>query len=346
MKYNPEHALSYDDICLVPSYSELDSRLEANIKSFGYSNPLANSPMIHTSTENMIRYLHGRNMMTCIHRYFKNAEDQLDYATNSLKDKYRDLWFAVGKSRDWILTLIDNGVDKFLIDMAHGDSKACVDTISYIKSRNASSTVIAGNVATPEGYLRLLYAGADIIRVGIASGSICSTAKNTAFGVPIVTSLMECGSVKGKGKIIACGGIRSASDILKAIACGADMVFCGKLLASTSLSEGPFYDSNKNIVEIKDEPWAVAYAEYAGMASHEMRMRNNTHKTKNVSIEGVSGLIKYNGETSEVLDNVEANLRAGLSYCGARDWEYFYRNVKIRRMSTAGIIEKETHLDA
>jgi IMP dehydrogenase len=190
-------------------------------------------------------------------------------------------------------------------------------------------------------------AGDQSYNVGgiIVHNSICSTAKNTAFGVPMVTSLLECAEGKAEvgGMLIADGGIRSAADILKAIACGADFVFCGKLLAATDLAEVPFYLEDK---VSRCASFRAKYCEYAGMASHEMRMRNGTHDTTNVSIEGVSGLIKYAGTTKSVIENVEANLRAGLSYCGSRNWDEFYENVVIREMSTAGIVEKQTHLDA
>lgn len=194
----------------------------------------------------------------------------------------------------------------------------------------------------------------------IVHNSICSTAKNTAFGVPMITSIIECANAKDQigGILIADGGIRSASDMLKAIAAGADMVMCGKVLASTSEAEGPFFDEegsriyqhttdetlmNSRVTEVNKR---AKYVEYAGMASHEMRMLNNSHVAdENTSIEGVAGKIKYTGTTDSVIKSINANLRAGLSYCGSRNWEEFKQNAVMRLMSTAGILEKETHLD-
>lgn len=354
MKFVDKKTIAFDDICLVPRYSDLMSRSDATIElTSGYRNPIANSPMIHTSGTDMIRFMLGNNMMASVHRYFKSAEQQLAHVKKAVGSCFNEVTFAVGRCQEWIDTLYDAGVTRFGVDMAHGDSKICEDTIMYLKSKPNVTYIIAGNVATSEGYIRLIMAGATAVRVGIASGSICSTAKNTAFGVPMVTSLLECNEARGSvgGVMVADGGIRSAADILKAIACGADYVYCGKLLASTSLAEGPFFNKNKTDIStilLKDlpkEPTTIKYVEYAGMASHEMRMRNNSHKTKDISIEGVSGLINYTGHTPNIITNIEANLKAGLSYCGARNWVEFKDKVEIRMMSTSGIIEKETHLD-
>ena len=351
MIYRSEKTVSYDDICLVPAFSDLQSRSEANIKTLGcYQNPIVNSPMIHTSSVNIIRYFIANNMMCTVHRYFKCAVDQLQHVKAAVGEEYDSVFFSVGKSREWIDSLIHNGVRKFVVDMAHGHSTVCGDTVKYIKKQSPNAYIIAGNVATAEGYRYLRKCGAHGIRAGIAGGSICSTAKNTAFGVPIVTTILDCKEAKDDvgGLLIADGGIRSAADILKAVACGADLVFCGKLLASTNLAQGMFRNTNLEYTDLNGLTWSNGepqYAEYAGMASHEMRMRNGSHDTKNVSIEGVAGLIKYTGATHDVIENINANLKAGLSYCGARNWKEFYEKVIIREMSTAGIVEKETHLD-
>lgn len=355
-----EKTISYDDVCLVPTFSDLKSRSEADIKTKYFDNPIVSSPMIHTSGKNMIRFFLDNNMCATVHRYFNNGSEQYQHVNDAVGEDYKEVFFAVGKCENWISALHKKGVVRYCVDMAHGDSKICVDTIKYIRKINPDALIMAGNVATFAGYARLVQAGADYIRVGIAGGSICSTAKNTAFGLPMITSIIECAEAKKElgGILVADGGIRSASDMLKAMAAGADMVMCGKILASTSEAEGPFFDKrglpyklynefiNKWILVTGEEDTTPYYVEYAGMASHEMRMRNGSHTAdENTSIEGVAGKIKYTGETGKVIKAIEANLRAGLSYCGSRNWDQFRQNAVMRLMSTSGILEKDTHLD-
>lgn len=180
---------AYDDVTLIPAYSELKSRSEANPSMHGYKLPIIASCMD----------VFGKDMMECIttnnipfiaHRAFKSAEDQFKAFIPDMcepdKINYENIWFAVGsvqKYEDWINTLITLGVRKFCVDMAHGDSLSCIDTIKFLRKRLADQPetifgkphIIAGNVATPEGFKRLQKAGADGIRVGIASGQICFT---------------------------------------------------------------------------------------------------------------------------------------------------------------------------
>jgi IMP dehydrogenase len=155
--------------------------------------------------------------------------------------------------------LYNKGVRRFCIDMAHGDSIACVDTIKYIKSlfNNSSKKnyyekkfqdnhIIAGNVATVIGFKRLQKAGANGIRAGIASGAICSTAIETGFGVPILTNIIDMAKYKKKNTwLIADGGCKATGDIAKAVYFGADFVMLGKMLASTDLACGSCYNKNK-----------------------------------------------------------------------------------------------------
>ena len=185
--------LTYDDVTLAPAYSELTSRSNANPEMHGHSLPIIGSCM-DTLGVKIMEYLTSNNIPFIAHRAFKSAEEQYNYflgntVINDNDTKLKNLWFAVGSSQkysEWIDYLINHGVRQFCVDMAHGDSKACVDTIKYIKDKlkydtlNSSGLlpgqklhIIAGNVATKEGFKRLQDAGANGIRVGIASGQIC-----------------------------------------------------------------------------------------------------------------------------------------------------------------------------
>lgn len=202
-----KETLSYDDVTLAPAYSDLRSRSEANPQMFNFDLPIIGSCM-DTLGVDICQYLISHNMMFIAHRAFKTAEEQLNYFVPEINNnfefkypdanKYKNLWFAVGsvqKYKDWIDYLFEHGVRQFCIDMAHGDSLACVETIKYIKNLYFDELIkwknripgqhlhiIAGNVATASGFKRLQKAGANGIRVGIASGSICSTNIETRNG--------------------------------------------------------------------------------------------------------------------------------------------------------------------
>jgi IMP dehydrogenase len=307
--------------------------------------------MIHTCTEEMNKLFMAKNICSTIHRYFDTPEDQYEYwktirGTLAGGRKGNNPFFAVGtvkKWKEWIDYLIKNRVEKFCIDVAHGDSVHCVDTIKYIKENAPWSTVMAGNVAMMAGFAELEQAGADLIRVGIASGSICSTYLNTGVGTPIVTSLIECHKVRRKAKIIADGGVKHPGDIAKAMAVGADYVMLGGMLASTSMGAGDCYDKNKELVAFpfganeKD----IAYKEYAGMASTAARSTTKSQSV-NASIEGVSGLVKYSGDTEEYINSIHNNLRASMCYLGARTWREFTQRAKVMQISSASRSEKDT----
>lgn len=180
---------AYDDVTLIPAYSELKSRSEANPSMHGYKLPIIASCM-DVFGKDMMECITSNNIPFIAHRAFKSAEDQFKAFIPDMcepdKINYENIWFAVGsvqKYKDWINTLITLGVRKFCVDMAHGDSLSCIDTIKFLHRRLADQPetifgkphIIAGNVATPEGFKRLQKAGADGIRVGIASGQICFT---------------------------------------------------------------------------------------------------------------------------------------------------------------------------
>jgi hypothetical protein len=188
---------SYNDVSLVPAYSELTSRSQANPEMHGFKLPIIASCMDKLG-RNIMEEIINSNIPFVAHRAFKSAKEQYEYfipnfEKNQPFDRYKRIWFAVGsvqKYKDWIDYLYFGvGVRNFCVDMAHGDSKSCVDTIKYIKSlrtsiessnkhiksipepnENDKTHVIAGNIATLDGFKRLQKAGADGIRVGIASG--------------------------------------------------------------------------------------------------------------------------------------------------------------------------------
>jgi IMP dehydrogenase len=358
--------LSLDDVLLSPKYSDLESRNDTDITVGDYNMPIVMSPMDTVTTKQMIKLFVDKGLLSSVHRYFKSAKEQLDFV-NSIEydDPNKQLYnncrnvtfFAVGSiknSKDWIDYLFNNGVHNFLVDMAHADSKLCIETVKYLKklqddnprfgSEKYIENIMAGNVATKSGFERLQSAGANYIRVGIGNGSICSTRINTGFGVPQFTAIQDCASRKNADTyLVADGGVKSNGDIVKAIAAGADYVMLGKMLAGTEYGGGELYDKNKELIpkstEIKNVyDMSILYKGYRGMASKKAREGVLSY----ASIEGVSGLIPYTGKTEDLLNDIRLNLKSAMSYNGSRDWKDFKRTVKILKVSDSSILESST----
>jgi IMP dehydrogenase len=177
----------------------------------------------------------------------------------------------------------------------------------------------------------------------IVHNSICSTRTTTGFGIPTLTSVMDCAKVKGDSYLVADGGIEYPGDICKAMVGGADMVMVGKLLAATSLSSGDkFNKKGKKTFNMKKARWVS----YRGMASASAA-KGLTSKKSSVSVEGVDGFIPYTGETDEVVETVIANLRSSMAYyAGCRDWDNFKKKVKLAQLTMQGWAESSTRVTA
>lgn len=392
----------YDDVTLVPAYSQLESRSKTDPSMHGFSLPIISSCMDTLGNRQLMYLCFKENIPYIAHRMFKSPEEQFNNFfpnQNNISDLYFVLdriWFAVGsvpKHQEWINWLFNKGVRKFCIDMAHGDSKACVDTIKYIKELFSigkskkikgfqSEHIIAGNVASLEGFLRLQKAGADGVRAGIGSGAICSTPLQTAFGVPILSNLMDIAPYKKNTWLIADGGVKYTGDIAKAVYFGADFTMIGKMFASTDLGLGACYNINKiklkswnnsSVDTMFDCVYPHEFAEKYKLAEEldwnnkdatntykEMCKRNvvyykeyhglaSREARKNVlnyaSVEGVSGLTKYISTTEQFINDTKLRLQASLSYAGAKNWTEFKKKVKAVRRSEAGIIAADTHLE-
>jgi IMP dehydrogenase len=345
--------LSYNDVLLCPRYSGLEHLSDANIK-YDYPGmadvyPIINAPMDKVCSVDLIKFMDSIGCPTTIHRWFNSPEEQLKFFELCNIPGQR-CFIAVGnvaKWKDWIDKIISYSVKKvvavnFLVDVANGDTKSAVDTVKYIKEHASWCSIIAGNVATKAGFRRLQEAGANFIRVGVGGGSICSTRIKTGFGIPTLTSVMDCATVKDNAYLIADGGIENSGDICKAMIAGADMVMIGKILASTSLSNGKKYDYEGNIT---DDESKYKWVAYSGMASKEANEKLKSKKSI-VSIEGVSGFIPYTGKTEEVMINIFGNLQSAVAYyAGCRNWKEFKKSVKMVEITTQGWNESLTRIN-
>ena len=346
---------SLDDILIVPRYSELTTRKNCDISSSIYKLPIVMAPMDTLDNPDMLSLFIKHQTGASIHRYFRHPKEQLQVIHNTgiFQQAKKLTWFAVGsvhKYKDWINTLLDNDVTNFMVDMAHGDSKLCVETVEYLRKKEKnyyitkegfeqSINIIAGNVVTKAGFERLQKAGAVGIRVGIGSGSICSTRINCGIGIPQFTAIMDCAERKDHNTIlIADGGIKNTGDMVKAIAAGADLCMCGKLLASTNLANGLSYDKNKEIISDFDLD-NICYKGYRGMASKEARQSILEY----ASVEGVSGLVKYTGTTEQLLIDIKLRLQSAQSYLGVTNWNDFRKYAKFQIITDSSYKESSTN---
>lgn len=235
--------------------------------------------------------------------------------------------------------LVDADCDLLVVDTAHGHSKTVLDTVRLLKKNFKGVEVAAGNIATGEGALALIEAGADAVKVGVGPGSICTTRVVAGIGMPQVSAIFECARVAEKYgvPVIADGGIKYSGDIVKAMACGASVVMIGKLFAGTEESPG-------ERVIYKGRSFKV----YRGMGSVEAMkagsgdryFQDPRHK---LVPEGIEGMVPYKGSLADTVYQLIGGLRAGMGYCGAKDIQELQNNTEFVRMTGAGLRESHPH---
>jgi len=274
----------------------------------------------------------------------KDIEKRRKYP-NSCKDKLGRLMVgaAVGTGEDTMYRvelLVNAGVDVLVIDTAHGHSKSVMATLRSIKKKFGTE-VVAGNVATAEGTLDLIKAGADAVKIGIGPGSICTTRIVAGAGVPQLTAIRDCYSVAKKYKIplIADGGIKYSGDITKALAAGADAVMIGSLFAGVDESPG-------EVVLYQGRSYKV----YRGMGSigameqgAKDRYQQEGVEAKKLVPEGVEGRVPYKGTLAQSVHQLMGGLRSGMGYCGAKNLAELKRKAKFISITNAGLRESHVH---
>jgi IMP dehydrogenase len=240
--------------------------------------------------------------------------------------------------------VIRAGADALVIDTAHGHSRAVLDTVAALRGNHPNVDVIAGNVATAEGTLALIKAGAGGIKVGMGPASICTTRVISGVGVPQLTAIAECARAAARAAvpIIADGGIRYSGDITKALAAGAHTVMIGSLFAGTEESPGEtiLYQGR-------------TYKLYRGMGSIEaMREREGSrnryfqdddYAAMKLVPEGIEGRVPYKGNLSFIIEQLVGGLAAGMGYLGCASLEELRTRAKFIRVSQAGVRESHVH---
>jgi IMP dehydrogenase len=241
--------------------------------------------------------------------------------------------------------LHDAGADVLVIDVAHAHSEITLEAIRSVKKALPAAEIIAGNVATKEGTDDLIKAGADAVKVGIGSGSICITRIVTGAGVPQLTAIIECTRLADQAgvPVIADGGIRTSGDITKAIAAGASTVMIGSLFAGTEESPG--------ITVMREGRKFKLVRGMASVAASFDRSNRSTEQNEEDSAvglidyvpEGVEAFVPYKGNASELISQLVGGLKSGISYCGASGILQMRGKANFVRISQAGLKESYPH---
>ena len=333
-------SVSFDDVLLVPQYSDIESRsvLRTNSeldKDTALALPIISSPM-DTVTEYAMAYaMHTNGGLGIIHRY-NSIEEQariVGYMTDETGGS-GIVGAAIGVTGDYkerAYELVKAGTNVLCVDVAHGHHSMMRDALKYLKESYGDAIhIMAGNVATGQGSLDLAGWGADSIRVGIGGGSICSTRLVSGHGVPTLQSVIDCVEAGCPVPIIADGGMKTSGDVVKALAAGADFVMLGSMLAGTDQSPGQVFDNGNK-----------KYKVYRGMASSEAQVN---WRGKTSTPEGISTTIPYKGDVNSILADLRGGIQSGMSYSGARTIGELQVKADFIEQTSAGQAESYTHI--
>lgn len=329
------HAITFDDVLLIPSYNHHESR---RIVDIGVTDrqglltlklPVMSSNMDTITESNMANFMHSKGGIGVLHRFLSIADN-----IKQFKACEGQVFVSVGCSTaelERAEALRDAGANYFCVDVAHAHAKYVGKMLKSLRQLLGTRCIMAGNVATYAGADYLASCGADIIKAGIGGGSVCSTRIKTGFGVPMLTCIQDC--ARTDRSIVADGGLRTSGDIVKALAFGADFVMIGGMLAGTAPTPGK--------VITKDDGSQVK--RYRGMASREAQedFLGQMHEWK--TAEGVSTEVAYSDRHDAIIADIVGGLRSGLTYAGADTISELQRKLNFIEVTQAGRIESMPH---
>ena len=342
-----KEALTFDDVLLLPQFSSIiPANTNININLSNTRNlkiPFISSAMDTVTESKMAIAMARSGGIGIIHRNLeikKQCNEIKKVKKNGLK-----VGAAIGTSQQELnraRSLVDSGVDMIVIDTAHGHSNNVLKILNKIKKTSNKITICVGNIATGEAAKILYNSGADILKVGIGPGSICTTRMVAGIGVPQITALLNVKKAmnKKKIKIISDGGIKFSGDIIKAIAAGADAIMMGSIFAGTEESPGKKFKIKNKIYKLYRGMGSIG-AMSSG-SSERYFQKNYKDKSKFVP-EGVESRVLYKGKVSKIIYQLQGGLRSSMGYIGAQKIDQVRKKSKFIKITKAGFYESMVH---
>lgn len=339
-EYSPYQKLCFDDILMVPQYSDVESRrsVDLSMQIGGRSIlelPIIASPMDTVCESEMAVAMAKNKGLGIIHRFMPFNKQLLEVKKAVGEDGNIAVGAAIGAKgnvEEEALKLFAAGATCILIDTANGHSEYAISAVKRVKKAlQGLAYIMAGNVSTSEGFAKLAEAGADSVRVGIGGGSVCTTRIVSGHGIPTLASLIEVKKAKDSlgidVGIIADGGIRNTGDMIKSFAAGADAVMLGSMLSGTDESPGSIMINESG-----------KYKEFRGMASKE------ANQDKDIAIaEGISTKVSYKGSVESILNDIKGGLGSGCSYSGVNSLSDLYLDSMYIKVSGQSMKESMPH---
>lgn len=358
--------LTFDDVLLLPGYTDF-SRSEINLstnltKRIKLTLPFVSAPMDTVCESKLAIALGSLGGIGIIHRNLSVGDQAIEVVKVKKKRLLAGAAIAAKEYQQRAKALVEAGVDVIVIDSAHGYTKAIIEATSFIKKTYPKIEIIAGNIATYNGALALIKAGADGLRVGMGPGAICTTRVISGMGVPQITALFETTRAAKKAGIpvIADGGIKFSGDMIKALAAGASTVMMGSFFASAQESPGKTINLTRDQVPHRFKSIfnhnikTYRFKEYRAMGSigamkegakikSEGEFHGKDYKDRVLVAEGVEALVPVKGTVKELVDQAVGGIKSGMYYVGTKSIPELWEKARFIQITQASLTESHPH---
>ncbi len=337
-------ALTYDDVLLVPQYSEVRSRKDVStkikLKNLELEVPIMSANMTSVVSLELCEELSRCGGISTVDQ-FRTLEDEAKLVAQ-IKANGKVVAAACGVTKDYrerTTALVGAGVDILVFDTPHADSLNAVEAVRWCREAYGELNIVCGNVGTGEGARRIFEAGADGVKVGVGPGAACLTRINAGVGYPQLDAVLECSRVaREMGRfIVADGGVSTSGNFAKAVAAGASLVMMGSVFAGSNESPGDLIMNN-----------GKQYKEYFGSTS----VVGRTHRVKQdirhggnpgEFVEGAAGLVPYRGSVAEIVEQYAMGLKSAMSYSNSHTIVDFWQRARFVQITSSGMRENGAH---